>query len=224
MRMETRFRRAVIGWSGEHPRSFPWRETSDPYAVLVGEVLLQRTRGEHVPKVYTELLRRWPTPQRLARARVSSIATVIRPLGLSKRAASLKALGQAIAALGEVPLEPADLDLLPGVGPYASHAVPVFSKGRDLPLVDWVVARVLRRFFGLPEGRRPSADPDLWNLAARLASGGEARRLWLGTLDFAAAVCRPRPKCDGCPLARDCSYLSIAGWPVSAARGRVTHV
>jgi A/G-specific adenine glycosylase len=181
--------------------------------VLVGEILLQRTRGEHVEAVYEAFVHRWPDPQALSRARTSSIASVIRPLGLVKRAATLKELGAALATLGDVPTDPESLLRLPGVGPYAAHAVPVFTAGANLPVVDWVIARVLRRYFGLREGRRPNADPELWGLATDLADSGRARELWLGTLDFAAAVCKPRPLCPTCPLRSSCSYFATNAAP-----------
>lgn len=202
------FRRAILRWHRVHPRSFPWRRRRDAYAVLVGEVLLQRTRGELVVPVFEEFVRRWPQPEDLARARLSSIASVIRPLGLAKRAPILKELGRELTRRGAIPADPDDLLELPGVGPYAAHAVPVFTRGRNLPVVDWVIARVLRRYFGLASDRRPNADPQLWDLAADLAERGKARELWLGTLDFAAAVCKPQPLCRTCPLASSCQYFA----------------
>ena len=208
---DARFRRVVLGWHRHNPRSFPWRESRDPYELLVGEVLLQRTRGEHVVPVFEAFIGRWPTAQDLSRARTSSIASVIRPLGLAKRAPVLKRLGTALAELDSVPEDPKALTALPGVGPYAAHAVPVFTLDRRLPVVDWVIARVLRRYFGLADGLRPNADPELWNLAAGLASKGRARELWLGTLDFAAAVCKPRPLCPTCPLSSSCTYYAAVG-------------
>lgn len=203
------FHDAMVAFHGSSGRSFPWRESRDPYEVLIGEVLLQRTRGENVVPVYREFLRRWPTPEKLARARLSTIENVIRPLGLTKRAPTLKALGSAIRDSGAVPSQPDDLSRLPGVGPYGAHAVPVFALGADLPVVDWVVARVLRRYFGLPGDKRPNADKELWALATRLAELGDARSLWLGVLDFAAEVCRPRSKCEGCVLAEECASVDL---------------
>jgi A/G-specific adenine glycosylase len=190
---------------------FPWRDTRDPYAVLIGEVLLQRTRGENVVAVFEEFVRRWPDASSLSRARETSIATVIHSLGLPKRAILLKHLGKALSDQGTIPTDPADLIRLPGVGRYAANAVPVFAIGRNLPLVDWVIARVLRRYFGLRSDSRPNADAELWELAARLVTTGRARQLWLGTLDFAASVCRPRPLCESCPLAPTCSYFATVG-------------
>ena len=205
---EAVFRRTIIRWGGRNSRSFPWRDKADLYSVVVGEVLLQRTRGEHVVDVYDSFLRRWPDAEALAKARVTSIANVIRPLGLSKRASILKQLGVALVERGSVPADPDELIELPGLGPYAAHSVPIFAGGKNLPLVDWVIARVLRRYFGFPEGRRPNADPDLWALATRLVRSGRARDLWLGTLDFGARVCSPRPKCPVCPLNPSCSLFA----------------
>lgn len=202
------FRKHVLAFSGENARDFPWRAATDPYLVLVGEILLQRTRGEQVEPVYRQFVRRWPTITALARARERTIAAVIAPLGLPKRASTFRELARALVAAGDVPLNPSELLLLPGVGPYAAHAVPVFAAGRDLPLVDWVIARVLRRYFGLAEGRRPNQDRVLWRLAEDLSDPGNARSLWLGTLDLAAAVCRPRPVCNTCPLRSGCDFAS----------------
>src|SRR4051794_15907323 len=121
------FRAAILEGSDSRDRPFPWRLQRDSYAVLVGEVLLQRTRGENAAPVYREFLRRWPTPGHLARAREKTVARVIRPLGLVKRAQIMIRLGKAIVESGGVPTDPGLLEDLPGVGPYAAHAVPVFA-------------------------------------------------------------------------------------------------
>lgn len=218
------FRRAALGWFRTHARSFPWRETRDPYAVMIAEVLLQRTRGENAVAVFETFLRKWPTPTSLAQARTASLASVIRPLGLGKRALALKKLGRAVTQLGEVPTQPERLLALPGIGPYAAHSIPVFSIDADLPVVDWVIARLLRRYFGLPYRKRPNADQDLWALASRLAKKGRARELWLGSLDLAAAVCKPRPLCPQCPLRRDCAFYNSPADGMSEPPIRMTTV
>ena len=165
-------------------------------------------------------IRRWPTPARLARARISTIAAVIRPLGLTKRARILSSLGRSILASGDVPLDPEALQQLPGVGPYAAHAVPVFATGQNLAVVDWVIARVLRRYFGLAGDRRPNQDRELWALAHGLAARGDARRLWLGVLDFAAGTCRPHPLCP--PRMSSRAIVSVCCEPRPARVGQ-TH-
>ena len=198
----------MLAFHREHRRQFEWRESTEPYAVLIGEVLLQRTRAEQAREVYRGFMARWPDPNALAAASRPEIESVIAPLGLRKRAGVLERLAQALVDLGAVPVKPEQLASLPGVGPYAAHAVPIFSRNRNLPLVDWVIARVLRRYFGLAHGRRPNSDTELWTLATVVAKAGRAREVWLGTLDLAAGVCKRRPLCSECPLRRDCSYAS----------------
>jgi A/G-specific adenine glycosylase len=83
-------RRRLLAWGRQNRRSFPWRETDDPFRVLVAEVLLQRSRGKTVAIVYERLFAWWPDAGSLARARETSIAAVIRPLGLVRRAATLR--------------------------------------------------------------------------------------------------------------------------------------
>lgn len=211
-----RFRKLVLAFAEGSARRFPWRATTDPYLVLIGEILLQRTRGEQVEPVYLRLVKRWPTVAALASARESWIAGVIAPLGLTKRASHLRQLARALVEEGRVPLEPSELLLLPGVGLYGAHAVPVFAANKNLPLVDWVIARVLRRYFGLGDGGRPNQDKGLWAFAATLAEEGRARELWLGTLDLAAAVCKPQPLCDQCRLSATCAYRRAERLALSA--------
>jgi A/G-specific adenine glycosylase len=172
--------------------------------VLIGEVLLQRTRGDLVEPVFRDFIRRWPDAVRLGRAREPTIARVIRPLGLAKRAPIIKRLGTELARRGALPTTPEELLELPGIGPYAAHAVPVFALGMHYPVVDWVIARVLRRYFGLPGDSRPNQDRELWDRARRLIRTAPAREVWLGLLDFASAVCKPNPVCPTCPLRTSC--------------------
>src|SRR5687767_2706579 len=113
MAVEEAFVARIRAWAAANGRSFPWRETSDPYRVLIGEMLLQRTRGEHVVDVYDSFLLRWPTHEHFARARESTIAHVVYPLGLSKRAPILYKLGRALGARGGVPTVPETLIQLP---------------------------------------------------------------------------------------------------------------
>lgn len=201
-----RFRRVILGWHRKNARIFGWRNSRDPYEVLIGEILLQRTRADLVLPVYEEFLTKWPTPSTLAAAPLSDIQKVIRSLGLSHRAATIKDLAAVLVEVGQVPENPTKLLSLPGVGPYAAHAVPIFACSKNLPLVDWVIARVLRRYFGLSADKRPNQDSELWNRAREMVRGGQARAVWLGTLDFAASVCKPRPLCASCPLNESCAW------------------
>lgn len=203
------FVRDLRRWGRTHRRSFPWRETDDPFRVLVAEVLLQRSRGSTVAKVHDALFRRWPDPAALARARVGSVEDVIRPLGLVKRAATLRAMAAEVTRLGGVPRARAGLLALPGVGPYAADATLAVAFGRRAPVVDGVTARVYRRYFGL-EGTIPvPADAALHDLVERVTPRGGSRTWNWAVLDLAALICiAGTPRCGDCPLARGCAWAA----------------
>lgn len=198
-------RRRLLSWGSTHRRDFPWRTTRDPFRVLVAEILLQRTRAETVVPVYRALFARWKSPGALARARTSSIAAVIRPLGLIQRAARLRELASAVHDSGGVPRDAATLLTLPGVGRYVANATAEVAFGLRAPTVDGVSARVYRRFFGLPEGMPAVNDEDLWVLVDRVTPRRGHREWNWAVLDLAAAVCTPKvPDCGACPIQSRC--------------------
>jgi A/G-specific adenine glycosylase len=205
------FRRRLLAWGREHRRSFPWRETDDPWRVLVAEVLLQRSRGKTVAKVYEELFRRWPDALSMSRAREGSIAGVIRPLGLVRRASTLRAMAKEVTRLGGVPADLDTLVTLPGVGRYAANASLVVAFGKRAPVVDGVSARVYRRYLGLPSDLPATSDPALWEEVAK-ATPPNAPRDWnWAVLDLAAEVCLPaNPRCGECPLRTRCAFAAAA--------------
>ena len=204
------FRRRLLAWGRENRRSFPWRETDDPWRVLVAEVLLQRSRGKTVAQVYEELFQRWPDAWGLSRARESSIASVIRPLGLVRRAGTLRAMAREVVRSGQVPGTLEGLLSLPGVGRYAANATLVVAFGKRAPVVDGVTARVYRRYLGLESELPASNDEELW-AAAEEATPATGTREWnWAVLDLAAEVCLPaRPRCQACPLMKRC-HFSVA--------------
>jgi A/G-specific adenine glycosylase len=204
----TAFSRPLLAWGRANRRSFPWRETRDPFRVLVAEVLLQRSRGKTVAIVYEELFRRWPDAGSLGRARVDSIRSVIRPLGLTGRAATLRILAREIEARGDVPRTLEELMSLPGVGRYAAAATLAAAFGKRAGTVDGVSARVYRRYFGLDAEVPATNDRALWALVDDVTPTKNARAWNWAVLDLAATVCLPaRPRCEECPLAQACASL-----------------
>jgi A/G-specific adenine glycosylase len=202
----------MLRWGEDHRRSFPWRETDDPFRILVAEVLLQRSRGKTVATVYERFFTRWPTAEALSRARVDSIAAVIRPLGLVRRAATLKALASEVVRRGEVPDALAELLELPGVGKYAASATLAVAFRERAPVVDGVTARVYRRYFGSDSSAPATSDGVLWQLVARVTPRQRIREWNWAVLDLAASVCLPRiPRCEECPLRTRCAWSLRVG-------------
>lgn len=209
-RRNRQFQKALLRWHEHNERFFPWREAGDPWAVMVAEILLQRTQSAQVEPTYRDFMNRYPTSESLAAASLEAVEKALRPLGLRKRARLLKAIaGQILEKYkGQVPGDYGSLIDLPGVGRYVANAVLCFGFKDEVAIVDSNVLRVLERYFGLRASRsRARDDPAVWGFAATLIPRGKAREFNLALLDFEALVCTPRdPRCRQCPLGGDCPY------------------
>jgi A/G-specific adenine glycosylase len=197
-----------LEWWGVNGRRLPWRETDDPYRVLLAEILLQQTRFSKVVPAYERLLNLAPNPVALAAARDEDLEGLVRPLGLVGRARLLKRLGEQIVDRhrGRVPTDELQLIRLSGVGEYTARAVRCFSLNRPEPLVDRMTARFYWRLLGIAPSERPARDASLWAAVSAL-QGRQPRNFHLAVIDFTSMICRARkPRCATCPLARDCSY------------------
>jgi A/G-specific adenine glycosylase len=168
----------LLTWFREHGRDLPWRETRDPYAILVSEVMLQQTQVGRVIPRYERWLERWPTPAALAEASPADVIREWQGLGYNRRALNLHRAARAVAEQGW----PQDLTQLPGVGPYTADAVRAFAFGEPVLPRDTNVLRVEER-----TGHRFSP------------KCGQA------LMDLGRTLCVARvPRCDVCPLAQRC--------------------
>ena len=197
-----RFRRRVCWHGRRHYRVLPWRETRDPYAILVSEVMLQQTQVTRVLDYYARFLARFPDPATLAAAPLAAILERWRGLGYNRRALALqRAAGAVVSEHGG--LLPADRDALlrlPGVGPATAGAVLAFSFAQPAVFIETNIRRLfLHQFF-------PAADtvPDaaLLPLVARTLDRRQPRRWYYALMDWGAALGR-RP---GNPNRRSAHY------------------
>ena len=204
----------LLGWFSIHGRQFPWRQTRNPYSILLAEKLLQQTSVRPgLVQAYQELLSLYPTPMALAAADLDEVSTIIQSLGLRYRAQELITLAQAICEEhdGCVPQNFKSLMALPGIGDYTSRAILCFAFNQDVPIVDTNVARILYRVFGLPGPMpaNPARKRSLIELAGSLIPSGRARDFNLAMLDLGALVCKSsNPKCQICPLLTVCEFGS----------------
>lgn len=205
-------RRRLFAWGRNHYRDFPWRRDRDPYRSLVTEILLKQTRAEGVEPVRLELLGTFPTARSLADALPRDIESHIRKLGFGRqRAAQLHALGRALSDV-PVPRRLSKLAELPGIGPYAASATSCFVFGRRQIALDVNVARIISRLFGLiPPRGELRKNRQIIEAGRAIISGPRPRDLNWALLDLGALVCRPRPKCDACPLSVRCSHAMQPG-------------
>lgn len=200
---EVQVREAVLAWYGREHRDFPWRGVRDPYAVLVSEVMLQQTQASRIAERFPRFMARFPTARTLADARQSEVLAEWSGLGYNRRALALQRTAAHVAALGW-PTEVAELQRLPGIGPYTARAVASLAFGTPVGVVDTNVRRWLIRRFGIED--RSTA---LQRLADELAAPGrDAREIaaWThATMELGARVCAARsPRCDVCPIASGC--------------------
>lgn len=200
----------VLAWFGEHGRSFPWRDTRDPYRILVAESMLQQTQTGRVVPTYGEFLQHFPTVDRLAHAPSMEVIRAWRGLGFNRRAVDLHQAAQAVEHDhgGVFPREPRVLKRLPGVGEYTANALACFAFDRQVPVVDTNVRRVLAR---AAAGKEPEAIPlaDAARLASEWLPPGEAYRWNQALMDVGAMVCRhEHPLCAKCPLKAACAYYA----------------
>jgi A/G-specific adenine glycosylase len=196
---------ALLQWYSRVRRPLPWRETRDPYALLVSEVMLQQTQAVRVVPFYEAFLALFPDPAALAAAAPRAVLSAWSGLGYNRRALALQAAARHVAERGW----PEDLTELPGVGPYTAAAVGSFAWDRQTAAVDTNVRRVLERHDGTP--RRPR---ELADRADGLVPAGRAAAFNQAMMELGATVCRPRaPRCAECPVRKSCR-----GGPVVPSR------
>lgn len=209
------FQQRLLTWYSQNGRRFPWRETADPYAILIAEKLLQQTQArESVVEAYQALLTTYPSPEMLAGANLADVTAIVQPLGLAYRAAELIELAAGLVSFhgGVVPKDLSSLMALTGVGDYSARAVLSFAFGYDVAVVDTNVARIFYRVFAIPGWMpsNPARKRSLIALATALIPAGQARQFNLALLDLGALVCTSRvPDCASCPVLEYCEYGKI---------------
>ncbi len=199
------FRRRLLRWFRRQGRDLPWRQTRDPYRVIVSEFMLQQTQVSRVEAFYPRFLERYPTIESLALAPASVVRESWEGLGYYRRAANLHRLAQEVVRDhgGVVPADPVVLRGLPGVGRYTAGAVACFAYERSTPAVDTNVARVLRRAFH-PRSRTKR----LWETATVLLPrrGKAAWAFNQAIMELGALVCTARvARCGECPVRAVCA-------------------
>lgn len=211
------FTRKLLAWYKRNARVLPWRETRNPYAILVSEFMLQQTQVGRVLDYYPRFLKRFPTLDALAEARPKAVREAWEGLGYYARAANLHALARVVTRTqnGRLSDKPEDLRELPGVGRYTAGAVACFAYEKPVATVDTNVRRVLERVF---------AAKDVWALAAEIVpkNGERAWRFNQALMELGALVCTARkPKCPDCPVRSECRYVARPGSRIrSRARAR----
>ena len=235
------FSNQIISWFRENGRALPWRETRDPYAIWLSEIILQQTRIVQGLEYWERFMAQYPTVEALAAASEDDVLKLWQGLGYYSRARNLHAAAKQIVEMGKFPDTLEGIKSLKGVGDYTAAAIGSFAFDIPAAVVDGNVYRVLSRYFGIDtpinstQGKKEFAA-----LAQSLIPGGgnekikpEAFEMELspisaynqGMMDFGAIQCTPQsPKCLLCPLAETCEALRndrVAELPVKKKKLKV---
>jgi A/G-specific adenine glycosylase len=197
-------RSRLLAWFEQNARDLPLRQTRDPYAIWISEIMLQQTQTETVKAYYARFLKRLPSVRHLARARLHTVLKLWEGLGYYARARHLHEAARVIVRDhgGAFPRTREGLMSLPGIGRYTAGAIASIAFGQAEPVLDGNVTRVLCRVFAVrTDPRKADTRDGLWSWAARLAASGRPGDVNQGLMELGATVCVPRhPRCGDCPL------------------------
>ena len=203
------FTPALLKWFDAYGRELPWRQTRDPYAVWLSEIILQQTRVEQGRPYWERFMQRWPTAEALAHASEDEVLRQWQGLGYYSRARNLHFAAGQIVAMGGFPQTIEGIRSLKGVGDYTAAAIGSIAFDLPVAVVDGNVYRVLARHFGIDtpinttEGKK-----EFTALAQSLLPPREASRFNQAMMDFGATQCTPQsPRCLLCPLQDGCVAL-----------------
>lgn len=232
------FSNTILSWFRENGRELPWRETKNPYAIWLSEIILQQTRIAQGWEYWERFMAQYPTVQDLAAAHEDEVLKLWQGLGYYSRARNLHAAAKQIVALGHFPDTLEGIKQLKGVGDYTAAAIGSFAFDIPAAVVDGNVYRVLARYFGIDtpinstQGKKefaalaqsllPSSKAsDFLSLSSAsdsLSSSSPVAAYNQAMMDFGAIQCTPQsPKCLLCPLAETCEAMRsnrIAELPV----------
>jgi A/G-specific adenine glycosylase len=201
------FAEALLAHYDQHARDLPWRQTTDPYAIWLSEIMLQQTTVATVLGYYQKFLARFPTVDALAAATEQEVLTLWQGLGYYSRARNLHACAKAVVTVwgGVFPQTPEALQTLPGIGPYTAAAIAAIAFGHPATVVDGNVERVISRLYRI-DTPLPAAKTLIRARAEELTPTIRAGDYAGAIMDLGATVCTPRaPKCNRCPVSAFCA-------------------
>jgi A/G-specific adenine glycosylase len=199
----------ILRWFSENRRNLPWRETNDPYAIWLSEIILQQTRIQQGTAYWERFMQKFPTVESLASASEDEVLRQWQGLGYYSRARNLHAAAKQIVEAGRFPDTLEGIKRLKGVGDYTAAAIGSIAFGIPAAAVDGNVYRVLARHFGMDTPINTTEGKKIFtSLAQELLPQDEASAFNQALMDFGAMQCTPSsPRCMSCPLTETCEAL-----------------
>lgn len=213
------FHKIIYGHYAQHKRKFPWRETTDPYAIVVSEVMLQQTQAPRVVPKYASFMERFPDFAALATATVEAVLREWKGLGYNRRALALKRLAETVVDgyAGKLPSEPEALRKMPSIGPNTAGSIAAFAFNMPAVFIETNIRRVMLRFFYPHEEAVP--DKTLLTQVERTLDASNPREWYYALMDYGAML----PKEYGNDNVRSAHYAKQPAFAGSnrQLRGRV---
>ncbi len=224
-------RHALLEWFQHHQRDLPWRQTKDPYAIWLSEIMLQQTRVTTVIPYYKRFLERFPTVESLAEAALDDVLALWSGLGYYRRARHLHAAAQDIVERfeGQLPADHKALLSIKGIGRYTAGAIASIAFDLPFPAVDGNVFRIFARLCCLKYPINSTALHKIVEAMANvLAKGERPGELTQGLMELGALICTPKsPTCLLCPIREHCSSLETGQvdlYPVPKRKTKVQDI
>jgi len=209
-----RFRRHLLGWYRAHGRDLPWRNTDDPYHILVSEIMLQQTQVDRVLPKYQQWLARYPTFAVLADAPPDEVLATWYPLGYNIRPHRLQSIAREAVVRhgGQLPSDEATLLSFKGIGQYTAGAIRSFAFRQRAAILDTNVARVVYRVFvGKGDLKSHAMKKRLWAISEALVPRKDVFDFNQALMDFGATQCPARkPRCLVCPMQKYCRSYPLS--------------
>ena len=204
------FRQDLIAWGHDNFRHFSWRLTTDPYQILLAELMLHRTQASQVAPIYQRFIKNYPDMISLTRTTREELHSVLYSLGLRWRVDLIMDMVSQINErfAGQIPQEKADLISLPGVSDYIASALRCFAWNMPDAIIDTNIVRVAGRVFDIETKDSSRRNPLFRKLITSLVDPNEPRLYNFALLDLAAQVCTKvqHPLCQICPVQKYCFY------------------
>ncbi len=199
---------ALLNWFQLYQRELPWRQTKDPYAIWVSEIMLQQTRVETVLPYYRRFLERFPTVEHLAKAQIDEVLKLWEGLGYYTRAKNLHRAAQVIQQKYQsvFPQSHSEVLALPGIGDYTAGAIMSIAYGQPFPAIDGNVLRVIARLQLIQkDSSLPQTKAEVATFLKEVFPLEQASDFTQALMELGALVCLPMtPKCTLCPIQDHC--------------------
>lgn len=199
---------AILAWGSKNIRKFPWRDTDDPYRVIVAEIMLHRTKAEQVERIYEDFLKKYRRIHDIYKTPLDELMGDMSSLGLSWRGRLMHEMARYIVEEcdSQIPSSKEGLLKLPGVGPYIASALMCFIYEKPEPVLDTNTVRVIGRLHGIRISDSSRRSKKFESIMRSYLKYGCPRDFSLSLIDLAALVCTSNesPHCEMCPVEEWC--------------------